>query len=62
MAGLLDDGGSNDLARPTPRGEAVEDHQPFLAEGVVELLLRLQVVHAFAHGCVEVFVRENRLV
>ena len=50
---LLDDLGSNDLARSAPSGKAVEDHQSaLLAHGLVKVGLGLEVVDAFlAHCC-----------
>ena len=42
---------SNDFARPAPRGEAIEDPQPFLTEGVIEVFLRLEVVYALLAHC-----------
>ena len=50
---------SNDFARSAPCGEAVEDHEAFLAEGIIEVFLRLEVVYALlAHCCVEALLAD----
>ena len=41
----LDDFRRNDLARAAPGGEAVDDHDAWLAEGFLEGLLGEDVVH-----------------
>lgn len=49
---LLDDLRCNNLARTTPCGETVEDHETFLVQRLVKFLLRAEIVNAsFGHGC-----------
>ena len=64
--GLLFNLWSDDLARTTPCREAVQHHHALLAERLVELLLRREVLYALAHCRGEVsarvLVEENWLV